>query len=111
MPRNRRNKYGARKVVVDGITFDSAKEAGRYRELKILQEAGHIRDLTLQPSYPFPVRYVGSKRPITYKADFSYRDNCKGEDVVEDVKGIETQIFKIKRALMKHFHGIDIKIT
>lgn len=118
MPIRSRNKYGARKVVVDGITFDSAKEARRYGQLKLLERAGEIKDLRMQTRFTFlddteegPIRYVGSNRAITYVDDFDYIDSNTGVFVVEDTKGVQTPIFKIKRALMKHFHGIDIKIT
>lgn len=103
----RRPKYGNRKVVVDGITFDSAKEGRRYADLKLLERAGEIRDLKLQSPFPLMVNGV---LVCTYVADFTYRraDPFLGETVVEDVKGMRTDVYKIKRKLMKAVHNIDV---
>ena len=102
-----RNKYGAIKTVVNGIKFDSKREASRYIQLKALVESGFIRDLILQPKFTFPIFY-DSKRPVTYRADFSY---VADDIVVEDVKGMITPEFKIKKALMAHFFGIDVVVV
>ena len=100
------HKYGAKKTTVDGITFDSKREAERYVELKALQRYGQIEKLVMQPAFvlqePF-VRPNGQKvRAIKYVADFQYIER-KGLDrwfsVVEDVKGVETPVFKLKRKL------------
>ena len=119
------NKYGSRKVTLDGVTFDSMKEANRYAELKILEKAGEITDLKLQ--YPFelvPAKYeyyerYGKKgqrlkdgkrtieQSVVYKADFLYREN--GKLVVEDTKGMKTEAYIIKRKLMLHIYGIRIR--
>jgi len=93
-------KYRAVKTVVDGHTFDSKREAERYMELKLLVKAGLIKNLDLQPSFPLQDGFTckGKKyRPIIYKADFGYIEN--GEYVVEDVKGMETDVFKLKRKM------------
>lgn len=94
------HKYNAQKTTVDGITFDSKAEARRYTELKLLEKAGVIGSLKLQPVYPLQDGFIrNGKRylPIKYKADFEYiQDN---QMVVEDVKGVETEPFKIKKKM------------
>lgn len=114
MPIN--SKYHNSKIFIDGIKFDSKREAKRYSELKILETAGKISDLKLQQKFILiPAQYEcrnGKKgkcveRECAYKADFSYLEN--GEIVVEDVKGFRTDVYKIKRKLMLHVHGIRIK--
>lgn len=99
-------KYGNRKTLVDGVTFASAREAKRYGELKLLQRAGEISELSLQPKFELGINGV---KVCAYHADFSYK--CKGLVVVEDSKGFETQVFKLKRKLMKAVHGIEVVIT
>ncbi len=103
-----RNKYNAVKTVVDGITFDSKKEAKRYAELKLLEKAGEISGLLLQP--PFKIEINGVKI-CTYIADFQYVSHFKHEDdkfVVEDVKGVKTAIYRLKKKLVKAVYDIDI---
>lgn len=114
----KRGKYGARKTVVDGITFDSKAEAMRYRELKMLQKANKISYLMLQvPIELIPAQYAptgeyykkGDKagqpkmkcieRAVTYIADFTYYEH--GKKVVEDVKGMRTKDYIIKRKLLR----------
>ncbi len=104
----RRSKYGAKKTVVDGITFDSKKEAARYGELKLLEKAGVIWKLELQPRFLLlpGFRYEGKAiRKIEYIADFRYVDKETGQEVVEDVKGAKTEIYKIKKKLFLHKYG------
>lgn len=90
-------------MLEDGITFDSKKEMYRYRELKLLLKAGEIVDLKLQ--VPFTLQeaftdYTGKKqRPITYLADFVYVDKEKKQQVVEDVKGMRTEKYLLKKKL------------
>lgn len=101
------NKYGAHKTTIDGHTFDSAREAERYCELKVMAKAGVIKHLELQPSFPLQDGFEckGKKyRPIIYKADFAYTDE-HGEYVVEDVKGMETDVFKLKRKMFIKKYG------
>lgn len=81
----KKNKYNARKTVINGITFDSIKESVRYQELKLLERGGVIKDLELQPRYDV---VVNGHKICYYKADFRYWDNEKGEQVVEDVKAM-----------------------
>lgn len=105
-------KYGNRKTVVDGITFDSRAEARRYQELRLLERAGQISDLRLQVCYPLiPVQRLSNgnaERAVVYVADFTYFDD-RGQLVVEDVKGARPKEYIIKRKLMKYFHDIEIK--
>lgn len=96
------NKFHARKTVVDGITFASAKEARRYAELRLLLQAGAISDLVLQPSIPLavagvPIRYRSGRQAV-YRGDFSYLEH--GRRVVEDTKGVRTRDYKLKDALL-----------
>lgn len=97
-----RHKYNAKRTVVDGVSFDSKKEAERYEELKFLEKGGIIRDLELQPKFILQAGfyYRGSKiREISYIADFMYYDNEKKRTVVEDVKGFKTDVYKLKKKL------------
>lgn len=105
------NKYRAKGQYFDGKWFSSQKELRRYRELELLQRAGKIKDLVCQPVFKFPIKY-DSGRVMSYKADFQYTENPGRPNayrVVEDVKGFKTQVYKIKKALVKHFHGVEIK--
>lgn len=109
-----KNKYKAKKAVIDGIVFDSRKEAKRYTELKKLEEMGSIRNLSLQVQFElvpsFEIIIDGKKRkrrPITYVADFVY---YKGnEKVIEDVKGLRTPVYKIKKKLFEYRYHETIR--
>lgn len=109
------SKYGNRKTVVDGIAFDSAREARRYEELRILERCGCITDLRRQVEYELiPNQYEvnGKKkrlieRRVKYVADFVYEEN--GETVVEDVKGVRTKEYVLKRKWMLYRFGIRIR--
>lgn len=98
-----RNKYRAIKTVVDGVKFDSKKEAARYQELKLLEKAGEIMYLTLQPRFDLIVNGV---KCGFYKADFQYL--TVGKTVVEDVKGMKTPVYNLKKKLIKAIYGFDI---
>lgn len=107
-------KYGNRKIEIDGMLFDSRREGLRWRDLMHLQRAGHISGLTRQ--VPFKLapgcRLYGEKRArpaVRYYADFVYSSPTDGI-VVEDVKGIDTPISRLKRHLMKTVHGIDVRL-
>lgn len=91
------SKYRNKMVMVDGIRFDSMAEAYRYRELVLLEKAATISELETQ--VPFDVQINGS-RICKYYADFSYVVN-DGRVVAEDVKGVETALFKLKWKLVK----------
>lgn len=101
------NKYGARKVQVDGIIFDSIREANRYCELRLLQRAGEIHSLELQKRFELIPKH-GKERAVYYVADFVYKDR-NGAEVVEDTKGCKTKEYIIKRKLMLWRYGIKIK--
>ena len=100
-------KYGNTKVNVDGMHFDSKREAARWQELRLLERAGEISDLRRQVRYELVPKLPG-ERPVDYIADFVYRDK-NGNEVVEDVKGVRTQVYIIKRKLMLWRHGIRIR--
>lgn len=106
------NKYRNQKVTVDGITFDSRKEATRWAELKLLERAGRISFLERQAKYVLVPKQVRDgkvvERPVVYRADFAYKDE-NGNDVVEDVKGLRTKEYIIKRKLMLWEYGIEVK--
>lgn len=106
---NTRSKYGNVKTVTsDGIKHDSEKEAQRWCELKLLERAGIIKDLKRQVEFEL-IPKQGKESPVRYIADFVYIEN--GKKVVEDVKGIRTDVYKIKKKMMLYFHGIRIKET
>ena len=100
----RRSKFGNHKTVVDGITFDSKAEATRYSVLKVLQSAGVVTQLRLQVPYDLSVNGV---KVCRYIADFVY--TMDGKEVVEDVKGMRTPEYKLKRKLMMAVFGIEIQ--
>ena len=107
-----RNKYGARKVTVDGIRFDSMREARLYQELKLLEKAGVIKNLALQvPFEVIPAQKDGNgktlERKVIYKADFTYWEDHNF--VVVDAKGVRTKEYIIKRKLMLQRYGIRVR--
>ena len=93
--------------------YDSAKEAERARVLHLLERAGKIRDLREQVRIELiPAQYEGGKcveRKVEYISDFFYVDCATGEEVWEDVKGVRTKEYVLKRKMMLYFHGIRIK--
>lgn len=122
------NKFNAHKTEVDGISFDSHKEAARYLQLEMLEKAGEIKDLQRQVKFvliptqrePDIIGKRGGKKPgklieqeLSYIADFVYTDTATGQQVVEDVKGYKGdgsayKVFTIKRKLMLYLKGIRI---
>ena len=103
------SKYHNQKVELDGILFDSKREAHRWIELKYMERAKLITDLKRQ--VPFELIPAYGKRPgeraIKYIADFTYFEN--GKMVVEDAKGVKTDVYKIKKRIMRWRYGIEIK--
>lgn len=117
------SKYNSRKAVVDGITFDSGREAERYSQLKLLEKANKITDLALQVKFELlPAQYAESseayskgpkkgqpkrgkciEKAIFYVADFLYCEN--GRMIVEDAKGCRTKDYIIKRKLFRWRYG------
>ena len=131
MARSRPNghKYGAQRTEVDGVKFASKAEARRYSELKLLEKAGEIRNLRLQPRFALMAavveggreninegRVVGMRIVGEYRADFDYERldkrayGCaKWEYCVEDVKGFATDLYSWKRRHMAAQYGIEIQ--
>lgn len=103
-----KSKYGNKKTEMNSIWFDSAKEAGRYAALLIMEKANLIKDLQLQVEFELN---EGGTHSLKYIADFVYTD-CKTEEViVEDVKGFKKVLYKKKAKLMQKIYGITIKET
>lgn len=120
-------KYKNKKYEYDGIIFDSRKEGRRYAELKVMQKAGIIHDLQLQVKFVLiPTQYEESSEVYTkgnkkgqkkrgkllekecsYIADFVYYEN--GQQIVEDAKGLRTEVYKIKKKLILERYGIRIR--
>lgn len=120
-------KYNNVKVTYDGIEFDSKREAKRYQQLKLMEKSGMICDLKRQVKYELvPAQYINGKcveRAVTYTSDFEYyvlkplRQKTVmaepgalaiGQHIVEDVKGMRTDVYKIKKKLMLYRYGIQI---
>lgn len=93
----RRSKYGAKRTEIDGVTFASKRESVHYARLKLLEKAGEITQLVLQP--PFPIVVNGIKVG-KYLADFSYRSK-DGVLHVIDVKGMKTPMYRLKKKLVE----------
>jgi hypothetical protein len=101
------SKYKAIRTEVDGITFASKKEAKRYQELKLLEKAGQIFNLALQPRFDI---YVGDTKVCTYVGDFKYTlPGIDGPWIIEDVKGVKTPVYNLKKKMMRAMYGIEIK--
>ena len=122
------NKYGNKKVIIDGVVFDSKREAKRYQELKLLERCGAISDLKRQVVFeliptqkeestkvytkgrkkgqPIPGKVI--EKAVTYVADFVYIDNATGKTIVEDSKGFHTKDYILKRKMLLYFKGIKI---
>ncbi len=102
----RQHKFNARRTVVDNISFPSQAEANRYNELKLLILAGIISDLELQPEFKLQAGFTDNEgqrqRAIKYKADFKYIEN--GQVVIEEVKGFETAVWKIKKKMFLYLY-------
>ena len=123
------NKYGNKKVVVNGIAFDSKREAMRYQDLNFLEMCGAIKDLKRQVVFELipaqrekstkvykkgrkkgqPIEGKIIEKAVTYIADFTYIDSVTGKMVVEDAKGIRTRDYILKRKMLLYFHGIRIR--
>ena len=98
-------KYQNRKTVLDGITFDSKLEANRYAELKVLEKAGVISQIQLQPVFELIPAFTknGKKyRATHYVADFMYYDIQEKKVKIEDTKGYETDVYKLKRKMFEY---------
>lgn len=104
----KKSKYGNKKTEVEGIVFDSQREANRYKQLKLMQKAGLIGLLELQ--IPFELN-SGGTHSLRYIADFVYVDSRTGEKTVEDCKGMKTAVYLKKKRLMWKVYKIKIKET
>ncbi|KIC09829.1 hypothetical protein RA19_13750 [Leisingera sp. ANG-M1] len=111
----RRVRGTKRTTTPDGITHDSKTEAQRWAELLLLQEAGEICGLRRQVEIPLhgrdgPIMTDGGNQQRVYRADFTYVDKRLGCAVIEDRKGHETDVFKLKRAILLA-QGMEILVT
>jgi hypothetical protein len=109
----RRSKYGNRKVKYDGYTFDSLAERDRYIQLRFMEQEGEITALCVHPRYELIAAYEKNERKIRaahYEADFEYRSNDDGTLIIEDVKGVQTAVFKLKRKLFESMYPHEITI-
>lgn len=107
----KQSKYKNKKVVIDGIKFDSKKEANRYLELKLMEDTDYIKDLELQKKFELIPKYEinGRKvRAMNYICDFYYYDILKDKYIVEDVKGMKTQVYKLKKKMFEYKYKIEI---
>ena len=110
LPQKRRSKYGAVKTTIDGITFASKAEARRYGQLLLLARAGHITRLILQPVYRIFAHPLGGDpvQVAKYVGDFQY-ETREGQKVVEDVKGVKTPVYRLKKKLVEAAYAIQIR--
>lgn len=100
-----RNKYRNKKTEIDGIVFDSRKEAQRYTELKMLQTSGIIKNLQMQVKFLVCPKQNGNNRARYYIADFTYEEN--GKKICEDVKSPITKknpVYSLKKALVLAYY-------
>jgi hypothetical protein len=100
-------KYGNKKTEINNITFDSKREALRYQELKLLEAAGCIKQLQLQPE--FLLKVSTGKSVGKYKADFRYWDVARKSWVVEDSKGVRTAVYRLKKRIVEEIYAIKIE--
>lgn len=98
-------KFGNKKTSIDGFKFDSQAEARRYRELRVFEFAGVIRNLEMHPVFAIK---VNGKHVCKYYADFAYWDNKGGKRIVEDVKGVRTAVYKLKKKMVEAMYSITI---
>lgn len=106
------NKYRNKKAQIDMYVFDSVRESQRYKELKLLERAGEISNLELQPRFLLQDSFKKNGRTfrkIEYVADFKYIEN--GKTIVEDVKGMQTDVFKLKHKIFeKVYPDLELRI-
>ena len=105
-------KYGNKKVLINGIWFESKKEGKRYSELLLLERVGKISDIKLQPRFLLQESFKKNGktyRKIEYVADFQYMEN--GKMIVEDTKGFKTEVFKLKHKLFEYkYPDLELKL-
>jgi hypothetical protein len=100
-------KYKNKKIIIDNITFDSKLEGKHYNQLKLLEQAGEIKDLELQPRYDLIINDV---KIGFYKADFRFFDIKEDRERVIDSKGMDTPVSKLKRKMVKAVYGVDVEL-
>lgn len=106
-----RNKYGNKKVVADGLKFDSKHERDIYLKLKTAEKCGAIRNLRCQVPFELQEKYTingRTVRAIKYVADFTF-ENKDGTQEVWDAKGVRTDVYKLKKKLFEYKYGLEIK--
>lgn len=106
----KQNKYKNKKVVYNGIKFDSQKERNYYIKLKLLEDAGKIKDLKLQVKYELQPKFKSGNKniqAISYIADFTYLDEENKLHIV-DTKGVRTDVYRIKKKMMQ-YKGLEIE--
>lgn len=99
------SKYRSRKTTVDNFVFHSAREAKHYQTLKIMEKAGKISCLELQPEFVFS---INGKKMFSYFGDFRYLDLEDGKVKIVDAKGFRTPVYKLKRKIVEAHFGIEI---
>ena len=104
------SKYHNKKITVDGITFDSQREAARWQELRLMERAGEITGLVRQVKIEL-IPKTKLYRACYYIPDFAYFDKRAGKTVYEDSKGMKTKEYLLKRKLLYWRHGIEITET
>lgn len=110
-------KYGNTKTTIGSLKFDSKAEARRYNELLLLQKSGAIKDLKTQVAFVLwpSVKFPGAARATPacrYVADFVYLEPVGDgllRTVIEDVKGMRTAVYKLKKHALKALHGLDVR--
>lgn len=108
------HKYGAKAIVIDGHRFPSLAEARRYGELRLLERAGEIRGLILQPKFALHAFRAEATADVVvligyYIADFQYVEVASGELVTEDVKGMRTELYEWKKRHVEAQYGITVR--
>ena len=108
----KRQKYGNSKITIDGIRFDSKREAQRWQELRLMERAGRITDLRRQVKFVLIPSQRGEdgkviEKQVAYIADFVYLKD--GKTVVEDSKGYRTEVYRLKKKMMLYFFHIRIQ--
>ena len=101
-------KYGAIKTTVDGLTFPSKREANRYALLRILEKGGKIQNLEVQPTYDIA---INGTHVCKVKLDFRYFDIDRNRIVIEDSKGMDNPLSRLKRKLVEAAHGIIVELV
>lgn len=107
----KQNKYKNKKVISDGKKYDSKKESKRAIQLKTMEKLGIIKDLKEQVPYILQEKFIlngKTVREIKYIADFVYIIVETGEEVIEDVKGIRTEVYRIKKKMFMYKYKKEI---